>query len=57
MRIGEKQLMRRCKPWKKMRLGRWFELPKGNKLLGCKWIFTIKYKADETIKKGIRLDW
>ena len=57
MRIGEKQLMRRCKPWKKMRLGIWFELPKGNKILGCKWIFTIKYKADETIKKGIRLDW
>ena len=33
------------------------ELPKGKKTVGCKWIFTIKYKADETIKKGIRLDW
>ena len=26
------------------------ELPKGKKTVGCKWIFTIKYKADETIQ-------
>ena len=27
------------------------ELPKGKKIVGCKWIFTIKYKADETIER------
>ncbi|KAL6347262.1 hypothetical protein AAG906_013698 [Vitis piasezkii] len=27
------------------------ELPKGKKTVGCKWIFTIKYKADETIQR------
>ena len=27
------------------------ELPKGKKTVGCKWIFTIKYKADGTIER------
>ncbi|KAL6347365.1 hypothetical protein AAG906_017104 [Vitis piasezkii] len=27
------------------------ELPKGKKIVGCKWIFTIKYKVDETIER------
>ena len=27
------------------------ELPKEKKIVGCKWIFTIKYKADETIER------
>lgn len=27
------------------------ELPKGNKLVGCKLIFTIKYKIDGTIER------
>jgi len=25
-------------------------LPKGHKPVGCKWVFTTKYKSDETIK-------
>ena len=27
------------------------ELPKGKKTVGCKWVFTIKYKADGTIER------
>ena len=27
------------------------DLPKGKKIVDCKWIFTIKYKADETIER------
>ena len=27
------------------------ELPKGKKTVGCKWIFTIKYKVSEIIEK------
>ena len=27
------------------------ELPKGKKTVGCKWIFTINNKADETIQR------
>ena len=26
------------------------DLPPGKKELGCKWIFTIKYKSDDTIE-------
>jgi hypothetical protein len=26
-------------------------LPNGKKTFGCKWVFTVKYKADETIKR------
>ncbi|TYJ98049.1 reverse transcriptase [Cucumis melo var. makuwa] len=26
-------------------------LPKGHKLVGCKWVFTLKYKADETLDR------
>lgn len=27
------------------------KLPKGKKLVGCKWVFTIKYNSDETVNK------
>ena len=27
------------------------ELPKGKKPVGCRWVFTIKYKADGTIEQ------
>ena len=27
------------------------ELPKGKNLVCCKWVFTIKYKADGSIEK------
>jgi len=27
------------------------DLPKGKKPIGCKWIFKIKYKSDETIER------
>lgn len=27
------------------------DLPKKKKLVGCKWVFTIKYKVDETNKR------
>ena len=27
------------------------ELPKGKRTVGCKWVFTIKYKADGTIER------
>ena len=27
------------------------ELPKGKKPVGCRWVFTIKYKADGTIER------
>ncbi|TXG57200.1 hypothetical protein EZV62_018513 [Acer yangbiense] len=27
------------------------ELPKGKKLVGCKWIFTVKHKADGTVER------
>ena len=26
------------------------ELPRGKKTVGCKWVFTVKYKADGTIE-------
>lgn len=29
---------------------------KGKKPVGCKWVFIIKYKANGTIKRGIKLD-
>ena len=32
-----------------MRLGK-SELPKGEKAVGCKWVFTIKYHADGAIE-------
>ena len=25
-------------------------LPEGKKIVGCKWVFTIKYKADGSLK-------
>ena len=33
--------------------GTWelMNFPKGKKLVGCKWVFTLKYHADETIKR------
>ena len=33
--------------------GTWvvMELPKGKKPVGCKWVFTLKYKADGTIER------
>lgn len=27
------------------------DLPKGKKPVGCKWVFTVKYKADGTLKR------
>ncbi|KAL5548947.1 hypothetical protein UlMin_004178 [Ulmus minor] len=27
------------------------DLPKGKKLIGCKWVFTVKYKADGTLER------
>ena len=27
------------------------DLPKGKKPVGCKWVFTIKYKPDETLER------
>ena len=27
------------------------ELPKEKKLVGCKWVFTVKYKADEILER------
>lgn len=27
------------------------ELPKRKKVITCKWVYTIKYKANETIKR------
>ena len=27
------------------------ELPRGKRLIGCKWVFTIKHKADGTIDR------
>ena len=29
----------------KNRIGEIMELPKGNKVVGCNWIFTVKYKS------------
>lgn len=26
------------------------ELPEGKKVVGCRWVFTVKYKADGTIE-------
>ena len=26
-------------------------LPKGHKIVGCKWVFSIKYKVDGTIER------
>ena len=26
-------------------------LPRGKKLVGCKWVFTVKYKADGTVER------
>ena len=26
-------------------------LPKGKKPVGCKWVFTVKYKADGTVEQ------
>jgi hypothetical protein len=26
-------------------------LPKENKTIGCRWVFSIKYKADESIER------
>ena len=26
-------------------------LPKGHKIVGCKWVFTLKYKSDETLDR------
>ena len=26
-------------------------LPRGKKLVGCKWVFTVKYKADGTVEQ------
>ena len=33
--------------------GTWekYMLPEKKKVVGCKWIFTIKYKADDTIER------
>ena len=33
------------KTWEKCRI------PKGKKVVGCKWVFTIKYKSDGTIER------
>ena len=27
------------------------ELPQGKKLVGCKWVFTVKYKADGSLEQ------
>lgn len=33
--------------------GNWemVELPRGKKTVGCKWVFTIKYKIDGSLKQ------
>ena len=28
-----------------------YELPKGKKTVGCRWVYTIKYQADGTIER------
>ena len=28
-----------------------FDLPKEKKIVGCKWVFTIKYKADGSVER------
>jgi reverse transcriptase-like protein len=33
------------RPWEKC------ALPEGKKKVGCKWVFTIKYHADETVER------
>lgn len=27
--------------------------PNGNNLIGCKWVYTVKYKADDSLKRFI----
>ena len=31
-------------------------IPKGKKMVGCRWVFTVKCKAD-ILLKGKKLDW
>ena len=36
---------------KKNRTWEVMTLPRGKKSVGCKWAFTVKYKADDTIER------
>ena len=48
---GGKQSLKRWEPWKKNGTWEMVNLPKGKKLVGCKWVFTLKYHADGTIER------
>ena len=41
----ELEALKKNNPWKLV------SLPKGNKLMGCKWVFSIKYKVDRSIDR------
>lgn len=50
-RDGHKQRLTRYKPLKKHNTWRTTELPSGKKTIGCRWIFTIKHRADRSIER------
>lgn len=42
---AEVEALKRNQAWEKC------VLPKGKKVVGCKWVFTVKYKSDGTIER------
>lgn len=41
----EMRALKRNKTWKLV------DLPKGKKLVGCRWMFTVKYKSGGSMKR------
>ena len=44
--------MQKLRPWRRIELGRWLvDLLAGKKSVSCKWVYTVKYKANETLER------
>ncbi|KAA0065527.1 putative mitochondrial protein [Cucumis melo var. makuwa] len=44
-------LMEEIRALEKNKTWNLYSLPKGHKTVGCKWVFTLKYRADGTIDR------
>ena len=43
--------MQKWRPWRKIKLGSWQICLQEKKLIGCKWVYTIKYKVDRSLER------
>ena len=50
MKIGNKPWLQKWRPWRKIKLGL-VDLLVGKRPVGCKWVYTIKYKTDGSLER------